>query len=124
MRWLFLHMNIHPNTYYNYLKKTKTNYHRQKKAILNAIRDIYHECSGSIGHRFMKVFLGRRDIYLSKTTVHKYMNKEMKLKGICRRKKPNYKKATPTDSFPIFSSKTLSLLSQIVYGVRTLLIYI
>ena len=46
LRWLFLHMNIHPNTYYNYLKKTKTNYHRQKKAILNTIRDIYHECNG------------------------------------------------------------------------------
>ena len=117
-------MNIHPNAYYNYLKKTKTNYHRQKKAILNTIRDIYHECNGSIGHRFMKVFLGRRDIYLSKTTVHKYMNKEMKLKSICRRKKPNYKKATPADSFQIFSSKTLSLLSQIVYDIRTLPIYI
>ena len=46
LRWLFLHMNIHPNAYYNYLKKTRTNYHRQKKAILNTIRDIYHECNG------------------------------------------------------------------------------
>ena len=88
-------MNIHPNTYYNYLKKTKTNYHRQKKAILNAIRDIYHECSGSIGHRFMKVFLGRRDIYLSKTTVHKYMNKEMKLKAFVEERNQIIKKQRP-----------------------------
>ena len=93
-------MNIHPNAYYNYLKKAKASYHRQKKAILNTIRDIYHECNGSIGHRFMKVFLGRRDIYLSKTTVHKYMNKEMKLKSICRRKKPNYKKDNAHRLFP------------------------
>ncbi len=48
----------------------------------------------------MKVFLGRRDIYLSKTTVHKYMNKEMKLKSICRRKKPNYKKGNAHRLFP------------------------
>lgn len=59
-------MNIHPNAYYNYLKLTKANYYRQKKAILNIIRDIYQECNGNVGHGFMKVFLGRRDIHLSK----------------------------------------------------------
>lgn len=34
---------------------------------------------------FMKVFLERQDIHLSKLTVHKYMNKEMKLKSICQK---------------------------------------
>lgn len=40
----------------------------------------------------MRVFLERKDIVLSKTTVHKYMNKELSLHCICRRKKPGYKK--------------------------------
>lgn len=74
---MFLHKNIHLNVYYNYLKKEKVNYHRQKKVILDTIRDIYYEYSGSIGGRFMKLFLGRWSIYLSKTTVYKYINKEL-----------------------------------------------
>ena len=93
-------MGICPNAYYNYLEDHKAEYHRTKENTCNVIRDIYHECSGSIGHRFMKAFLDRKNIHLSKTTVHKYMNKEMHLYSICRRKKPNYKKGHPHKLFP------------------------
>jgi putative transposase len=40
----------------------------------------------------MRVFLARKNIYLSKTTIHKYMNKQLGLKSIVRRKKPGYVK--------------------------------
>ena len=47
----------------------------------------------------MQVFLARKGILLSKTTVHKYMNKDLKLQSICRRKKPGYKKGHPHKIF-------------------------
>ena len=40
----------------------------------------------------MRVFLERKNIKLSAPTVHKYMNKELKLYSVVRRKKPNYEK--------------------------------
>ena len=38
----------------------------------------------------MKVYLERKGIVLSRITVHKYMNKELGLVSIVRRKKPTY----------------------------------
>ncbi len=100
LRWLLSKFDIKPNAYYNYLKNSKAEYYKHKQEICDTIRDIYHECSGNIGHRFMKVFLERKGIHLSKTTIHKYMNQEMHLYSICRRKKPNYKKGRPHKLFP------------------------
>ena len=48
----------------------------------------------------MKVFLDREGIHLSKTTVHKYMNRELMLYCICRRKAPGYHKGKPHKIFP------------------------
>ena len=42
----------------------------------------------------MQVFLARKQIHLSAHTVHHYMNKELNLHAIVRRKKPNYQKGT------------------------------
>ena len=47
----------------------------------------------------MKVYLERKGIKLSNLTVHKYMNKELKLSSIVRRKKPNYRKGKPHKIF-------------------------
>jgi putative transposase len=93
-------MHIHPNAYFNHLKAAKAEYHADKKAVCDTIRDIYHELGGNVGHRFMKVFLERKHIQLSKTTVHKYMNKEMHLYYVARRKKPGYKKGNAHKLFP------------------------
>jgi len=93
-------MNILPNAYYNYLKAAKEEYRQEKKKICDKIREIYHNYGGNLGHRFMKVFLEREQIFLSKTTIHKYMNREMHLYSIPRRRKPNYKKGTPNKLFP------------------------
>ena len=93
-------MNILPNAYYNYLKGAKREYHQEKKAICDTIRKIYHELGGNVGYRFMKVFLERKNIQLSTNTVHKYMNREMELYYVPRRKKPGYKKCVPHKLFP------------------------
>ncbi len=39
----------------------------------------------------MRVFLSRYGIYLSKFTIHKYMNKILNLSSVIMRKKPGYK---------------------------------
>ena len=75
LEWLLSEFDIKPNAYYNYLKDSKTEYNKQKQETCDIIRNIYHEYGGNIGHRFMKVFLERKGIFLSKTTIHKYINK-------------------------------------------------
>lgn len=52
---------------------------------------IYHEYSGRPGHRMMVVFLARKNITLSKTTVLKYMQ-ERKIRSVVTPKKPRYHK--------------------------------
>ena len=46
------------------------------------------------GYRSMQIFLKRKHVHLSPLTVHHYMNKELNLHAIVRRKKPNYQKGT------------------------------
>lgn len=100
LRWLLRRMKVHPNAFYNYLLGTKADYYTNRAKILDEITNIYHEYDGILGHRAMKVFLSRKGIFLSKTTVHKYMNRSLGLRSICRRKKPPYKKGHPHKVFP------------------------
>lgn len=93
-------MRIHPNAYYNYLKHKKADHYARKAAICRGIKDIYHEFGGILGHRSMRIFLRRKGIYLSKTTVFKYMNKELRLLCVCRRRRPGYKKGRAHKIFP------------------------
>ena len=53
--------------------------------------DIYHEYEGRPGYRMMQIFLARRKIILSRTTVLKYMN-ELNIRSVVLRKKPRYHK--------------------------------
>ena len=53
----------------------------------------------------MKIFLSREDFTLSKTTIHKYMNKQLGLKSICKRKKLGYKKGYAHRIFPDLVSR-------------------
>lgn len=100
LRWLLKRMNIYPNAYYNYLKNNKFAYHTQKSKIFHEIKRIYHETGGILGHRGMCIFLARKNIFLSKTTVHKYMNLELQLACSCRKKPPKYKKGQFHKLFP------------------------
>lgn len=93
-RWLLRRLNILPNAYYNFLKNRKANYYKKKEKALNEIRKIYHQDNGVDGYRSIRVFLERKNIKLSNPTVHKYMNKELSLFAIVRKKKPNYEKGS------------------------------
>jgi hypothetical protein len=53
----------------------------EKTKILKVISKLYHDMNGVIGHRMMRVFLARKNIYLSKTTIHTYINKQLGLKS-------------------------------------------
>ena len=72
----------------------------QKTRIHRKISRIYHDNNGVLGYRSMRVFLSRKKIYLSTTTVHEYMNKELGLMSVVRRKKPNYRKGKAHKVFP------------------------
>lgn len=100
VRWLLRRFSIYPNAYYNFLKNRKATYKSKKRQALKAITKIYHEHHGVDGYRTMRIYLERRNIYLSNLTVHKYMNRELKLLAIVRRKKPNYKKGHAHKIFP------------------------
>ena len=92
-------MKIYPNAYYNYKKHKKAEYEENKQAIKDRITDIYHKHGGVDGYRMMKAYLGREGIHLSLLTVHKYMNKELSLCSITRKKKPDYRKGAPHKVF-------------------------
>ena len=99
-RWLLRRMGIFPNAYYNYLKQNKVAYRAKRSEIYREIKDIYHEFGGILGNRSMRVFLARKQIFSSKTTVYKYMNKGLHLQCVCRRKRPGYKKEHAHKIFP------------------------
>lgn len=48
----------------------------------------------------MRFFLKKENIFISKTTVYKYMNRELQLFSIVRRKRTIYKKGTSHEIFP------------------------
>ena len=82
--------NICPNAYYNYLKNRKADYHQQKDEIKKSIREIYHSHGGVDGYRTIHAYLIRKGYDVSRLMVHKYMNTEMQLFLISRKKKPMY----------------------------------
>ena len=84
-------MNICPNAYYNYKKDKKAAYRAEKKRIQDKMLEIYHEYSGNPGYRMMRIYLQRAGIFLSETTVLKYMQ-ELKIRSTVTPKKPSYKK--------------------------------
>lgn len=62
-----------------------------------------------MGHSKMRAFLQREGISLSKTTVHKYMNRELQLRSICRRKRPAYHRRLAHKIFPNLLKRKVSL---------------
>lgn len=99
LRWLLRKLKVSSCAYYNYKKKRNTKRVEQKMKICKAISEIYDNHNGLIGYRTMTIFLARRGIHLSTPTVHKYMNKELKLYSAKSYKKTIRKKAEPTCIF-------------------------
>lgn len=69
----------------------KKEYYETKKHQQQIICDIYHEYEGRPGYRMMQIFLTRRKINLSRTTVLKYMQ-ELNIRSVVLRKKTRYHK--------------------------------
>ena len=67
---------------------------------MEEIQNIYHEHNGVDGYRSMRIYLQRKGISLSTVTVHNYMNKELGLYSIVRRKSPHGKKGVCHKVFP------------------------
>ena len=83
---------MYPNSYYNFLKNRKEQQIKKKDDIKSSIKEIYHSYNGILGHRMIQVLLFKlKNIRISKTTVHKYMNKELRLYSITRKKRPEYR---------------------------------
>ena len=99
--WLLKRLNISKTAYYNFLKNKKSNYLKLKNTLLKRIEEIYHKHKGAYGYRYIKKFLEDENIFLSYTTVHKYLNTELELKSIVRRKKyRNFSSKSDGDCFP------------------------
>ena len=90
MRWLLRKFGICPNAYYNFLKNRKSEYKQRKENIKASISDIYHSHGGVDGYRTVHAYLCRKGTNISCLTVHKYMNTEMQLFSISRKRRPNY----------------------------------
>lgn len=99
IRWLLKKLDISPNAYYNFLKNRKAQYHRHKDKIRREIADIYHSHNGTDGYRTIHAYLLRKGYKTSRVTVHKYMNKELQLFSITRRRKPDYEYGAPHKVF-------------------------
>lgn len=99
LRWLLRKFQLSSNAYYNYLKQRKSVYQEQKKYIQKEIKSIYYNNNRLPGHRSMRIFLQRKGIHLSKTTVHKYMNKDLSLHAIVMRKKTKYRREVKNKIF-------------------------
>ena len=90
--WLLKRLNISKNAYYNFLKNRKNDYLKLKDIFLKRIENLYHKLKGAYGYRYIKKFLEDENIFLSYTTVHKYLNIELGLKAIVRR--PKYRSSS------------------------------
>ena len=100
LRWLLRKFNLYPNAYYNYIKDRKSEYRKEKVKVQEAIKSVYYNNGRIIGHRWMVIFLARKNIFISKTTAHKYMNKELNLHAITVKRKPKYVKSEKNKVFP------------------------
>ena len=100
LRWLLRKFELYPNAYYNYLKNKKAEYNKKKEIIKEEIKTIYYNNGRIIGHRWMVIFLARKNIFISKSTAHKYMNKELNLHAVTLKKKPTYVHGEKNKLFP------------------------
>lgn len=99
LNWLLNKLNILRTAYYNYLKDRNKDCKCKKEKIKDEIMDLYHQSNYVSGYRMIYGFLIGKGYEVSPLTVHKYMNKELKLFSITRRRKPQYIKGCPHKIF-------------------------
>jgi len=81
------------------MKNRKAEYHHHKDEIKTAIAEIYHSHGGVDGYRSMHVYLFRKGYFISLPTTHEYMNTELQLFSVVRKKKPDYEYGVPHKVF-------------------------
>ena len=91
---------MYPNGYYNYLKCRKSGTTERSEKIKKAILSIYHKHRGVYGYRITRKLLEKEGIAISAGTCRKYMNIELGLKSVARRRKPAYRRGNPHRLFP------------------------
>ena len=72
------------------MKKRKAEYHKNKAEIKSVISNIYHSHKGVDGYRTIHAYLTCKGYRISRLTVHKYMNTELKLYSVVRKRKTAY----------------------------------
>ena len=80
-------LKVYPTGYYNYKRNRKNAKTKEKAKVMARIKEYYHGVNGVPGYRTIWARLAAQGIKLSALTVHKYMNKELGLKSVTRRKK-------------------------------------
>ena len=76
------------------MKNRKADYRRQKDEIKSSISEIYHSHGGVDGYRTIHAYLIRKGCDISRLTVHKYMNTELHLYSVSRKRKERYEHGT------------------------------
>lgn len=112
LRWLLRKFELYPNAYYNYLKNRKAEYNNKKAKVKEEIKTIYYTNGRIIGHRWMVIFLARKNIFISKATAHKYMNKELNLHAVTLRKKPAYVRGEKNKLFPNLLKQDFNVMEE------------
>ena len=92
LRWLLARMGIYPNAYFHYRKHRKEKRKLRRKKVPALIPELYHKGHGVDGYRPVTICPARQGYRYSKATRHKDRDKELSLKSIVRRKKPDYRK--------------------------------
>lgn len=69
----------------------------------------------------MVIFLAFEGIKISKTTVHNYINKELKLYCMPAKKRPQYVKGSKDEVFPNHVSQIFYIEEKTRFGALTLL---
>ena len=89
--WLCNKLEISPNCYYNYKKDAKRKYHKHLSRIFELVKYVYYNNNRVIGYSAMCIFIKCYGYEGSNTTMHKYMNNELKLCAVIMHSKPGYK---------------------------------
>ena len=97
-------MGIYPNACYNYLIMQKPDI-RLKSSM---------KTGGILGQRSTRVFLERKGMRLSKTTVYKYMNQKLGLLSTYRRKSLGHRKGHAHKIFTNLSNGTFRYNCSII----------
>lgn len=79
-----------PNAYYNHRKHRRDAAEKKKASLKKQIEKIYHGCEGKTGYRMMHRILANMGCQASVQTAREYMNGELGLKSLTRRRRRHW----------------------------------